>query len=121
MGWKATCTMDERMRFMVAVERAEESFAAICRRFEVSRRVGYKWVERFEAEGVAGLFDRSRAPLRHPQEIGPKIAEHCLAVRRAHPSWGPVKVRAYLQRQAPRTDWPAASTIGELFDRESLT
>jgi putative transposase len=121
MGWKATCTMDERMRFMVAVEKAEESFAAICRRFEVSRRVGYKWVERFEAEGVAGLFDRSRAPLRHPQEIGPKIAEHCLAVRRAHPSWGPVKVRAYLQRQAPRTDWPAASTIGELFDRESLT
>jgi transposase InsO family protein len=113
--------MDERMRFIVAVEKAEESFAAICRRFEVSRRVGYKWVARFEEEGAAGLFDRSRAPLHHPQEIGPKIAERCLEVRRAHPSWGPVKVRAYLERQAPRTDWPAASTIGELFDREGLT
>jgi transposase InsO family protein len=50
-----------------------------------------------------------------------EIAERCLAVRRAHPSWGPVKVRAYLERRAPATDWPAASTIGELFDREGLT
>jgi transposase InsO family protein len=30
-------------------------------------------------------------------------------------------VRAYLERGAPKTNWPAASTIGELFDREGLT
>ena len=121
MGWKETCAVEERMRFMVAVEKQEESFAAICRRFEVSRRVGYKWLARFEEEGVAGLLDRSRAPLHHPQAIADSIAERCLAVRRAHPTWGPVKVRAYLERRAPTTDWPAASTIGELFEREGLT
>jgi transposase InsO family protein len=32
-----------------------------------------------------------------------------------------VKVRAYLARRDPQTAWPAASTIGELFDREGLT
>ena len=121
MGWTETCAVEERMRFMVAVEKGEESFAAICRRFDVSRRVGYKWLARFEAEGVAGLLDRSRAPLHHPQSIAPSIAERCLEVRRAHPTWGPVKVRAYLERGAPKTDWPVASTIGELFDREGLT
>lgn len=121
MVWKETCTVEERMRFMVAVEKGEESFAAICRRFEVSRRVGYKWLARFEEEGPAGLFDRSRAPLHHPQAVAEGIAERCLEVRRAHPTWGPVKVRAYLERRAPKTDWPAASTIGELFDREGLT
>jgi putative transposase len=121
MGWTETCAVDERMRFMVAVEKDEESFAAICRRFDVSRRVGYKWLARFEEEGVAGLLDRSRAPLRHPQAIAPNIAERCLEVRRAHPTWGPVKVRAYLERGAPKADWPVASTIGELFDREGLT
>ena len=121
MGWKETCAVEERMRFMVAVEKGEESFTAICRRFDVSRRVGYKWLARFEAEGVAGLLDRSRAPLHHPQSIAPSIAERCLEVRRAHPTWGPVKVRAYLERGAPKTDWPVASTIGELFDREGLT
>jgi len=121
MGWMETCAVEERMRFMVAVEKQEESFAAICRRFGVSRRIGYKWLARFEAEGAAGLLDRSRAPLQHPQAIADSIAERCLAARRAHPTWGPVKVRAYLERRAPATDWPAASTIGELFEREGLT
>ena len=121
MGWKETCAVEERMRFMVAVEKGEESFAAICRRFDVSRRIGYKWLARFEEEGVAGLLDRSRAPAHHPQAIVPKVAERCLEVRRAHPTWGPRKVRAYLKRAAPKTAWPATSTIGELFDREGLT
>jgi putative transposase len=121
MGWKETCSVEERMRFVVTVQKHEESFAAVCRRFGVSRRVGYKWLERFEEEGAAGLFDRSRAPLHHPQAIAERIAERCLEVRRAHPTWGPVKVRAYLERLAPESEWPAASTIGELFDREGLT
>lgn len=50
-----------------------------------------------------------------------KVVDRCLDVRRAHPSWGPLKVRAYLERKAPATVWPAASSIGELFDREGLT
>jgi transposase len=95
------------MRFVVAVQKREDSIAAICRRFGVSRRIGYKWLARFEAEGAAGLFDRSRAPLHHPQAIADNIAERCLEVRRGHPSWGPVKVRAYLERRAPAMDWPA--------------
>jgi putative transposase len=121
MGWMETCALDERMRFIMAVERQEEAFAAICRRFQVSRRTGYKWVERYKAEGVAGLEDRSRAPLHHPQAIPTVMAERCLLVRRAHPSWGPVKVRAFLERQDTGIAWPAASTIGALFDREGLT
>ena len=48
MGWMETCAVEERMRFVIAVEKREESFAAICRQFGVSRRVGYKWLGRFE-------------------------------------------------------------------------
>lgn len=121
MGWMETCVVEERMRFMLAVEKQEESFAALCRQFGVSRRVGYKWLERYEAEGVAGLVDHTRAPLRHPQAVPADIAEQCLAVRRQHRTWGPVKVRAWLERQAPEVTWPAASTIGELFDQAGLT
>jgi putative transposase len=49
------------------------------------------------------------------------IAARCLAVRRAHPTWGRVKVRAWLERDDPDTVWPAASTIRQLFDRDGLT
>src|SRR5947199_10220316 len=114
MGWTETCAVEERMRFMVAIEKGEESFAAICRRFGVRRRIGYKWLARFEAEGAAGLLDRSRAPLQHPQAIADSIAERCLAVRRVHPTWGPVKVRAYVAVRALATKWPVVRTLREL-------
>ena len=107
MGWTETCAVDERMRFVIAVDAREEAFAAVCRRFGVSRKSGYKWLERYEEAGVEGLVDRSRAPLHHPQAVTEEIAERCLAVRRAHPTWGPVKVRAWLERRAPQTPWPA--------------
>lgn len=121
MGWMETDVVDERMRFMLAVEKQEASFAAMCRQFGVSRRIGYKWLARYEAEGVQGLLDRSRAPLTHPQAVAADIAEQCLAVRRQHRTWGPLKVRAWLERHAPQVTWPAASTIGELFEEAGLT
>ena len=121
MGWMETCAVDERMRLMMAAEKREEPFAALCRRFGVSRRVGYKWLARYREEGVEGLIDRSRAPLHRPQAITDEVAERCLSVRRAHPTWGPVKVRGFLERRAPAIAWPALSTIGLLFDREGLT
>jgi transposase InsO family protein len=113
--------MEERMRFMLAIEEREEPFAAVCRQFGVSRKTGYKWLDRYRCEGAEGLGDRSRAPLTHPQAVAADIAERCLAVRRRHRSWGPVKVRAWLERHAPDENWPSASTIGELFDHEGLT
>ncbi len=121
MVWKETCVVDERMRFVLALEAGEESMSAVCRRFGISRRVGYKWLGRYREAGVAGLADRSRAPLQSPQAISPTAAERCLEVRRVHPTWGPVKVRAWLERHAPEGCWPAASSIGALFDRAGLT
>src|SRR5258706_11327473 len=88
MGWMETCAVDERIRFVIAAEKHEEAFAAVCRRFGVSRRVGYKWLARYQEAGVEGLFDRSRAPLHHPQTIAEEIAERCLAVRRGRPRLG---------------------------------
>lgn len=121
MVWRETCAMEERMRFVMAAVDNVEPFAMLCRRFGVSRKTGYKWLERYGEEGVDGLTDRSRAPLHHRQALTAALAERCLAVRREHPTWGPVKVRSWLAQRAPRTSWPAPSTIGELFDREGLT
>jgi len=121
MVWKETCAVDERMRFVLAVAAGEEPVAALCRCFGISRRTGYKWLGRYEAAGVGGLVDHSRAPLTHPRAVPAAVAERCLAVRRAHPSWGPVKVRAFLARREAEVAWPAASTIGALFDGAGLT
>jgi putative transposase len=121
MPWRETRVMDERARFVLAVEAGEEPVAAVCRRFGISRDKGYKWLRRWQAEGAAGLADRSRAPRSHPQAVAEELLEACLALRRQHPTWGPAKVKAALERRSPGQPWPAASTIGALFDREGLT
>ena len=121
MPWRETRVMDERARFVVAVEAGEEPVAAVCRRFGISRDKGYKWLRRWQAEGAAGLADRSRAPRSHPHAVAEELLEACLALRRQHPTWGPAKVKAALERRSPGRPWPAASTIGARFDREGLT
>ncbi len=121
MSWRETCVMEERMRFVVACEAGLENFSEVCRCFGISRKTGYKWLMRYESEGVVGLLDRSRAPLRCPHALTPEISEALAAVRRCHPTWGPRKVKAWLAMNEPATAWPAASTIGALFDRTGLT
>ena len=88
MGWMETCAVEERMRFVMAIMEREEAFAAVCRQFGVSRKTGYKWLERYLEDGLEGLLDRSRAPLHHPQAMTREIAERCLEVRRGHPTPG---------------------------------
>src|SRR5690242_16704269 len=120
MWWTETCARDERLRFVMWVEQSQSTFSTVCRQFGVSRSTGYRWLERCRLEGFGALADRSRAPRHRPHAISAEIAESCLAVRRAHPTWGPIKVKAWLGRRRPRIEWPAASTIGALFDREGL-
>ena len=112
--------MDERMNFIVDWQREELSTAALCRQYGVSRKTGYKWIERFEAFGPEGLQDRSSAAHQHPNEVAAEIAEAVIGVRAAHPSWGPKKIKAWLSMKQPQTAWPAQSTIAELLDRRGL-
>lgn len=121
MPWKATCAMDERGLFIADFLREEDSIAELCRRYEISRTTGYKWIERYGHEGLAGLCDRSHAPHECPHRMSEAVAQAVVEVRTSHPSWGPRKVRAWLLDRRPGTCWPSASTIGELFNERGLT
>ncbi len=120
MPWQETRVMDERMAFIVDWQREEYGMAELCRRYEVSRKTGYKLRDRFVAEGMAGLVDRSRAPHHHPSAVPAAVEEAVLAVRRTHPSWGPKKIRAWLRARDGETSWPVESTIARLLDRHGL-
>jgi len=113
--------MSERVKFLAAYLECEGSnFSDLCQDFGISRKTGYKWVRRYEADGVAALKDRSRAPHVHPNAIREDIVQAILAIRRQHPRWGPRKLKVVLSRKRPRTLLPAASTIGEILTREGL-
>lgn len=113
--------MEERFRFIEDYKQNEASVAELCRRYGVSRKTGYKWLERYEVDGLDGLRDQSRAPRNHPNEVLPEVAEAIVALRRQYPLWGPEKLRARLARDVPEILWPASSTIGELLKRRGMT
>jgi putative transposase len=94
--------------------------AELCRRYEISRRTGYKILARWQQSGAAGLEDLSRAPHRHPNQTSAAVEAAVLALRRAHMSWGPRKLRARLEARHPDQAWPAPSTIGALLTRAGL-
>src|SRR2546429_1931980 len=124
MAWKETCVSDERLRFVLACLEEEDSMAALCRRFGISRRVGYKWVSRYKECGPAGLGERSRAPHTHPNQVESEVERRILSMRADHPTWGPRKLLAAVARRCERDgqaiDLPAASTIGQMLKRAGL-
>lgn len=121
MAWKETCVMDERMRFVIARSAGEESMSSLCRHFGISRKTGHKWWKRYCAAGVAGLADESRAPHSNPRTVDEALIEPIVAVRQRYPSWGPRKVKAWLEDHHGGPGWPCASTIGAIFDAHGLT
>jgi transposase InsO family protein len=96
------------------------TMSELCVDFGVSRKTGYKWLERYEAGGLEGLDDLSRRPHHMPQALDQAVADALVALRRARPTWGPKKLKAYLERHHSEIVWPAASTIGDLLQREGL-
>jgi transposase len=112
--------MSRRLAFVEDAERGLYSMTELCARYAISRRVGYQWLARYQAEGVDGLADRRRVAKTHPHRMPDELAAALLACRRAHPTWGPRKLLAYLERRRPREPWPAASSVGTLLKREGL-
>lgn len=120
MPWKETCAMDQKLKFVAASRSKEYSHAQLCRRFGISRKTGYKWLERYAAEGVRGLETRSRAPHHHPNALSEAVVAQLLALKHRYGLWGPKKIHDWLVLNRPGESWPAPSTIGEVFKRHGL-
>ena len=120
MPWKQTSPEREQIRFIERWRGGEVTFVELCRQFGVSRKTGYKRVERFQSYSWEGLGDWSRAPRRHPNRTLRAVAERVIAARRVHPTWGPKKLMAWLRDLEPEMSWPAPSTAGEILDRAGV-
>ena len=61
--WRGKVT-EERIRFVKDCRSGVYEMKEFYERYGISRKTGYKWLDRFEAEGASGMKDRSRAPLQ---------------------------------------------------------
>jgi putative transposase len=112
--------MEEKLRFIFERELRERTMTELCERYEITRQTGYVWLRRYRQAGVAGLLEHSRAAHRHRNQMPEEIEQRVLELRQAHMRWGPRKLKRILERDQPGRNWPAASTIGALLQREGL-
>lgn len=117
MPWNETDPMNERVKFIAARLEGIGTFSELCDRFGISRKTGYKWVERYEESGLISLADQSRAPLFHPHAVSNELTRLVLDAREKHPTWGPKKLLIVLKRKYPRLVLPVASTVGQILKR----
>jgi putative transposase len=60
--WRTTSAVEERLRFVAEFLDGVATMTELAEGYGISRETGYTWVRRYEAEGPAGLHDRSRRP-----------------------------------------------------------
>jgi transposase InsO family protein len=105
-----------RAAFVHAVLTAKLPLAHACRQFQVSRKTGYKWLQRFRAHPQEPLVDRSHRPCTSPQRTTVELEQQVLDVRDRF-GWGAAKIHALLRRQQPLLPWPSARTVHAILRR----
>lgn len=121
MPWNVSGVVEKRLEFIRDYETGDWSVSQLCRIYGISRVTGHAVLRRWHQAGEAGLAERSRAALVHPNQTPPEIEQLVLGLRREHPLWGPRKLKVVLGQRHPELVIPAASTMGSMLDREGLT
>jgi transposase InsO family protein len=118
MPWSTLSMSALREEFVRLALSEGANVRSLCRRYGVSAKTGYKWLERFKLEGVHGLEDRSRRPAFSPSRSEKATEEAVLEVRQAHPAWGGRKIAEALERRGVAA--PSPSTVTAILRRHGV-
>jgi transposase InsO family protein len=118
MPWQEVSTVELRQKFVDLSKLINANISDLCRRFGISRKTGYKWLNRYQNQGKSGLTNDSKRPKLSPLQTTKVVEEQVINIRKTH-AWGGRKIHAYLKNQGLE-DVPAASTISDILRRHGL-
>lgn len=122
MTWKNVNPMEQRILFIADYLRhSYTDFSSLCLRYDISRKTGYKWVERYQRMGEEGLHEQSRKPKNHPFTTPFIVRKAIVEFRKNSKSkFGPKKIQAKLRTKFPKSDPPSITTIYNILKQEGL-
>lgn len=120
MPWRTQKLMNQRTEFALRALQTE-NFSELCREYGISRRVGYKWRERFYREGLAGMKEGSRRPKHHPETLVEDVICRMVKLKERHRRWGPRKIREVYLRQWGEAGTPSESSFKRVLERCGLS
>jgi len=120
MPWRELKPMDQKTQFIADYLRQTLDTTELCQLYGISRKTGYKWIERYLENGPQGLEERSRRPGTCPNQTPEAIVEALIAVRQHHPTWGAKKLLPFVEKRHPDWDLPSRSTVCDILKRRGL-
>lgn len=119
MAWQEVSILTLKSEFVWLAQQEACNFSELCMRFNISRKTGYKWLDRFKDSGVVGLVAQSRRPRNSPSRTEASVEDAVVALRKQHETWGGRKLRRRLIDLGHQTV-PSASTITAILHRHGL-
>ena len=119
MAWKVKTKMSQRYEFVQMAKREDCNFSQLCKRFNISRPTGYKWLHRYQEEDLSTLKDHSKRPYHSPKKVKKETEDLVLKLRQKHQSWGGRKIKRRLE-DLGYTNIPSATTIGNILKRNGV-
>ena len=116
MSWNTRDVVALRHEFVVLAQQGGLSMSELCRRFDISRKTGYKWRARFQADGAAILRDRPRRPTRCKHQTADEVEQTIVRLRQEHPTWGPRKLQRRLA-DLGQTGLPGLGSFARILRR----
>lgn len=117
MPWQKVEPMNEKVQFVSDYLSNYFPFTELCDRYGISRKTGYKWIDRYNHSGPEALLDQSRRPHHSPNKTPDVIQQELLSLRSRHPFWGPKKLIWRIKRDHPDWHLPARSTASLILKR----
>jgi transposase InsO family protein len=112
--------MDEKVQMIGDYLKKEHMVTELGKHYQVSRKTVYKWIRRYQVEGIKGLQEGSHAPFKHPNATCNETASEIIITKRRYDQWGPKKIITWLQERRPDKHWPAVSTTQAILRKEGL-
>lgn len=98
MPWETRAVEELRIEFVAQARQAGANVSELCRKYNISRQTGYRWLGRYmETGSLQELKERSRRPHRSPNRSSQEVEHLVVELRQRYP-WGAKKLSVLLQR-----------------------
>jgi transposase len=115
MPWKETTTMEQKVEFICEWRTGKYSITELCKAFNISRPTAYKFIARFEKDGIEGLKGQSTVPKKHPNSTKDEVVKNIIQLKEKHRLWGAKKIRRLLFNVCPEKDIPSIVTVHNIL------
>jgi len=116
MPWQQKDHMTIKIEFIEQALSKKFKLSELCREYGISRPTAYKWLARYQEDGVNGLAEISRRPHQSPNRTKAEEVELILKTRSEYQAWGGRTLKQYLINQG-HANLPSESTINRTLHR----